>query len=153
VLEAELVNPFLESALAFLKNELNVEVTRGELSLKSSKLTRDEINVVISVTGDAQGTVVYSMSERTAKRVAAMLIGEHVPVFDEMAESAIAEMGNIIAGQATIGLEERGLNCRLSPPTIIAGKGAMISTKDAQGLVIPLKLAFGSLEICVALTH
>ncbi len=150
---AGLVNPFLESAYSFLKKELSAEVTRGQLRLEESRATSGEVNVAIGVTGDAEGIVIYSMSERTAKAMATAMIGESVPVFEKLAESAIAEMGNIITGQAAIGLEECGYVCKLSPPTLISGKGVVISTLDIQRLIIPLETPLGYLEICVALRY
>lgn len=153
MLKAALVNPFLESAYGFLQKELNMQVARGQLRLEASKATSNEVNVVLGVTGDAEGTVIYGMSERTAKAIATSLIGEAVPIFDELAESAIAEMGNIITGRAAAGLEEHGYRCRLSPPTIITGKGVVISTLDIQRLVIPIELSIGLLEISVALRY
>lgn len=153
MLKAGLVNPFLESAYRFLQDELKVEVTRGQLRLESSKATSGEVNVAIGVAGEAEGIVLYSMSEKAAKQIAAILIGEPVPVFQELAESAIAEMGNIITGQAAAGLEGYGYQCNLTPPTIIAGKGVVISTVDIQRLVIPLELSVGYMEISVALRY
>ncbi len=150
MLKAGLVNPFLESAYRFLQDELKVEVTRGQLRLESSKATSGEVNVAIGVAGEAEGIVLYSMSEKAAKQIAAILIGEPVPVFQELAESAIAEMGNIITGQAAAGLEGYGYQCNLTPPTWpVAGKGVVISTVDIQRLVIPLELSVGYMEISV----
>ncbi len=151
--KATLVNPFLESAYGFIQDVLNTEVNRGQLRLEQSKTTSGEINVAIGVTGDAEGIVIYCMSERTAKGVAAEMIGAPVPVFDSLAESAIGEMGNIITGQAATGLEAQGYKCRLSPPTLITGKGVMISTLDIERLVIPLELLLGRIEILVALRY
>ncbi len=151
--KASLVNPFLESAYAFVQNELSIEVNRGQLRLEQFKATSGEINVAVGVTGDAEGIVIYSMSEKTAKGVAAEMIGSPVPVFDSLAESAIGEMGNIITGQAASGLERQGYRCRLAPPTIITGRGVMISTLDIQRLVIPLELPLGHVEISVALRY
>ena len=148
---AALVNPFLESALTFLKQELNTEVNRGQLRLEASRSTSGEVSVAIGVTGDAEGIVIYSMAERTAKAMASAMIGEPVPMFDELAESAIAEMGNIITGRAAIGLEECGYVCKLSPPTLVSGAGVVISTLDIQRLIIPLEMPLGYLEISVAL--
>lgn len=153
MLKVGLVNPFIVSAYKFLQEEVGMEVTRGQLRLESSKATSGEANVALGVTGDAEGNVIYSMSERTAKAISAALIGEPVPVFDDLAESAIAEMGNVITGQATVGLEEHGYMCKLSPPTIIAGRGVIISTVDIQRLVIPIELPLGSIEISVALRY
>ena len=151
--KAGLVNPFLDAAYKFLQNELNMEVTRGQLRLESSKATSGEVNVALGVAGDAEGTVIYSMSEKTAKAISASLLNEPVPMFNELAESSIAEMGNIITGQAAAGLEEHGYVCKLTPPTIIAGKGVMISTVDIQKLVIPIELPVGCIEISVALRY
>lgn len=153
MLKAGLVNPFLESAYKFLQKEINMEVTRGQLRLEASKATSGEVNVALGVAGDAEGIVLYSMSEKTAKAIAAALLGEPVPMFNELAESSIAEMGNIITGQAAAGLEEHGYVCKLTPPTIIAGKGVMISTVDIQRLVIPIELPVGFIEISVALRY
>jgi chemotaxis protein CheX len=153
VFKANLINPFLDAAYKFLQNELNMEVTRGQLRLESSKATSGEVNVAIGVAGDAEGTVLYSMSEKTAKAIASTLLTEPVPMFNELAESSIAEMGNIITGQAAAGLEEHGYMCKLTPPTIIAGKGVMISTVDIQRLVIPIELPVGYIEISVALRY
>ncbi len=153
MLKAGFVNPFLEAAYKFLQDELKVEITRGQLRLDSGKATSGEVNVAIGVTGEAKGVVLYSMSEKTAKQIASILIGEPVPLFQELAQSAIAEMGNIITGQAAGGLEAQGFECNLTPPTIITGKGVMISTMDIQRLVIPLELSAGFMEISVALRN
>jgi chemotaxis protein CheX len=153
MLKAGLVNPFVESAYKFLQEEVNMEVTRGQLRLETSKATSGEINVALGVAGDAEGIVIYSMSEKTAKAIASALLDDVVPVFNELAESSIAEMGNIITGQAAAGLEEHGYTCKLTPPTIIAGKGVMISTVDIQRLVIPIELPVGLIEISVALRY
>lgn len=152
-MKASLVNPFVEAAYKFLQEELNMEVTRGQLRLESSKATSGEVNVALGVTGDAEGIVIYSMSEKTAKAIASTLLNEPVPMFSELAESSIAEMGNIITGQAAAGLEEHGYVCKLTPPTIIGGKGVMISTVDIQRLVIPIELPVGYIEISVALRY
>ncbi|MGI6667549.1 MAG: chemotaxis protein CheX [Bacillota bacterium] len=153
MLKAGLVNPFVQSAYTFLQDEINMEVTRGQLRLESSKSTSGEVNVAVGVAGDAEGIVLYSMSEKTAKAIAAALLNEAVPVFNQLAESSIAEMGNIITGQAAAGLEEHGYVCKLTPPTIIGGKGVMISTVDIQRLVIPIELPAGLIEISVALRY
>ncbi len=153
MLKAGLVNPFLESAVKFLHAELGLEVNRGQLKMESSASTSGEINVVLGVAGEAEGIVIYSMSEKTAKTIASLLIGEPVPVFSQLAESAIAEMGNIITGQAAAGLEAHGFQASLTPPTIIAGKGVMISTVDIQRLLIPLETPSGSMQIAVALRY
>jgi adenylosuccinate lyase len=64
------------------------------------------------------------------------------------ADAILVLMRNIAAG-----LEVHGYICKLTPPTIIAGKGVMISTVDIQKLVIPIELPVGYIEISVALRY
>ncbi|QUL99181.1 MAG: chemotaxis protein CheX [Candidatus Fermentithermobacillus carboniphilus] len=149
---ADLVNPFLQGAVEFFKSELNTCIDRGKLRLEASRATPQQVNIIVAVTGDAEGLVLYSMTERTAKNIASTMTGSPVPVFDELAESALAEMGNIITGQAAAGLEKMGFTCRISPPALVYGEGTIISTVDIKRLVVPIRIeSLGDLDISIAL--
>ena len=101
--------------------------------------------MAIGVTGDARE---YCDLFLAGQGQAMAMIGEPVPMFDELAE-AIAEMGTS-SGRAAIGLK-CGYVCKLSPPTLVSGAGVVISTLDIQRLIIPLEMPLGYLEISVAL--
>jgi chemotaxis protein CheX len=152
VLRAELVNPFVEGAIVFFKHEMGIDISRDKPTIESCHSTPGDVTVLTGVTGDTEGIVLYSMNSRTAKNIASELIGSPVPLYDQMAESALAEMGNIITGQAAARLEQMGYTCKLSPPALITGEGALISAVNLNMLVIPLVLGnLGSLSIYVAL--
>ncbi|MFO7172347.1 MAG: chemotaxis protein CheX [Bacillota bacterium] len=150
-MKAEFVNPFVSAAYRVLQTETRTEVTKGQVTLEDSPLVSDEVTVLIGVVGRAQGLVLYGMSERTAKGIVGAMIGEAVPVFDAMAESAIAELGNVITGLASGELERAGYPCKIAPPSVVVGKGTSISTLSIKRLVIPLYTKFGELQVHVAL--
>lgn len=152
MLKAELINPFVEGAIVFFKHELGIDIVRGEPRIESCHSTPEQINVLIGVTGEAEGMVLYSMTQRSAKSIASAMVKSPVPLYDQLAESALGEMGNIITGQAASRLEELGYICKLSPPVLISGEGTIISAIDIDMLVIPLDLhELGRLDIYVAL--
>ncbi|MGI6621250.1 MAG: chemotaxis protein CheX [Bacillota bacterium] len=152
MLKAEFINPFVEGAIVFFKHEMGIEIARNKPSIESCHSTPEDVTVLTGVTGDTEGIVLYSMNSRTAKNIASELIGNPVPLYDQMAESALAEMGNIITGQAAARLESLGYTCKLSPPALITGEGALISAVSLNMLVIPLVLGnLGKLSIYVAL--
>jgi chemotaxis protein CheX len=152
VLKAELINPFVEGALVFFRQEMGIDISRDKPGIESWHATPEEVTVLIGVAGDTEGIVLYSMNTRTAKSIASELIGSPVPLYDKMAESALAEMGNIITGQAAVRLERIGYSCKLSPPALITGEGTLISAVNLNMLVIPLVLGnVGNLSIYVAL--
>ncbi len=150
-MKVDFINPFISAALDVVKSTINCDLVRGQLRLETSKVASNDVTVVVGVTGDAEGIVLYGMTERTAKALAAQLLDQRVPVFDALAESAVAELGNMIAGSATVELEKHDYSCRLTPPTLLHGRGTLISVVDIHRLVIPLTSEHGTIEISVAL--
>lgn len=150
-MRVDLINPFITAAFDVVKNTIGCDLTRGQLRLETSKIASNDVTVVIGVTGDAEGIVLYGMTERTAKALATVMLDQRVPVFDALAESAVAELGNMIAGAATIGLEQQSYICRLTPPTLLHGRGTLISVIDINRLVIPVTCEHGVIEISVAM--
>ena len=150
-MKAEFVNPFLKAAYNVLQQEARCEVNRGPVTMQESALASDEVTVLIGVTGKIQGVVMYCMSERTAKSLVSAMTGDITPVFDKMVESAVAEMGNVITGVASTLLEKQGYNCTISPPSVISGRGVVISTLSIKRLVIPAETPLGTVTIHVAL--
>ena len=150
-MKVDFVNPFIVAAVEVVKNSVNCALERQALRLESSKVASNDVTVVVGVTGDVEGVVLYGMSERTAKNLAAAMLEQRVPVFDSLAESAVAELGNMIAGSATMGLESQGYSCRLTPPTLLFGRGTLISIIDINRLVIPMASPHGTIEISLAL--
>ena len=62
----------------------------------------------------------------------------------------MAELGNIITGNAAIGLSENGFNCILTPPTLLTGKELIVTTFTPV-LNIPFSTDFGMVTVHVAL--
>jgi len=151
-MKVEFILPFVKGAVDVLKAEANADVEKGTLSIEESSMTtQEDVTVLIGVTGQLQGVVMYSLSERTARNLVSTMLNERIPVFNDMVESAIAEMGNVISGIASAELEAAGYICKIAPPTMIQGRGVIISTINIKRLVIPLGTPLGELKISVAL--
>jgi chemotaxis protein CheX len=149
--KAEFVNPFVTSAFNVLQTETKSEVIKGNVTLQDTPLVSDEVTVLIGVVGRAQGLVLYGMSEKTAKGIVSTMTGEHIAVFDALAESAVAELGNVITGLASGELERAGYPCKIAPPSVVVGKNTSISTLSIKRLVIPLSTRHGDMTVHVAL--
>ncbi|MAG36195.1 MAG: chemotaxis protein CheX [Dehalococcoidia bacterium] len=150
-MKAALANPFLAAAIEVVEQETGIEVKRGDLTVRKSRMAGHDVTVLIAVTGAAEGVVLYGMAEDTAKGLVGAILGEPCEEFDEMAASGIAELGNVITGRASHLLEEAGLTSTISPPSIIRGSSTEVSTLDLPRLVIPLETFVGRIQIDVAL--
>ncbi len=146
----ELVGPFIEAAARVISQECGETVTRGQLHRVRSPQTNNDISALIAITGGVAGLVIYSLSEQTALGFASKMIGEPVTELDALAQSAIAELANMITGQAGIALEKNGFPSDMSPPVLLLGKGSSIATLNLTRLVVPLVVSFGQFTIDIA---
>jgi chemotaxis protein CheX len=150
-MRAEFINPFLQAATEVLESELGSTPQRGSIGLQRSAYTSDDVTAVVAVTGEVAGMVMFAMTEHTARAMVSRMMGQDFPEFDALAQSGIAEIGNVITGRAAILLAEAGYPSELAPPMLLVGRNTMISTLDVQRLVIPLETELGKIEIQVAL--
>jgi chemotaxis protein CheX len=149
--KVEFINPFVKAAIDVLKSELGSEIERGRLRVESSQSSNQDVSVMIGVTGAAQGFVLYSMTSVTARGIVGKMMGQPFEEFDALAQSGIAEMGNVITGLASRGLSETGYICNITPPTLITGSNTTIGMVDIPRLALPLTTACGEIEIHLAL--
>src|SRR3954447_1465647 len=150
-MRAEVINPFLQATNEVLESELGAPPTRGQIGLQRSAYTSDEVTAVVAVTGNVAGMVLFAMSEATARGVVSKMMGQDFDEFDALAQSGIAEVGNVITGRAAVLLADAGFPSDLAPPMLLVGRGTLISTLDVQRLVIPVETEFGRIEVQVAL--
>ena len=150
-MNVKFMNPFVEAANEVLKAECQLTATKGNISLQKSALTTEEITVMISLIGEVQGVVLYSLSTATALKLVASVLGQEFPEFDSLAQSGIAELGNVISGRATIKLSQAGYTANISPPTLVLGKGVTLSTLDFARIVVPLYIDGGEIMVHLAL--
>ncbi len=150
-MKVEFVNPFIQAASEVLETELGGETMRGSLRMQKSAVTTDEVTALLGVTGAIAGVVLYSMSEATAKGIVSRMLGQEFAEFDELAQSGIGELGNVITGRAGVLLAEAGFPSNITPPALVVGKNTMVTTLDLNRLVFPLETEVGMLEIQVVL--
>jgi chemotaxis protein CheX len=67
-----------------------------------------------------------------------------------MAQSAIAELGNMITGNAIVGIEERYPDVELKPPVLFIGKKIIISSAERTRLNVYLDSEVGTIEVGIS---
>jgi len=151
-MKVEYVSPFVEAAVKVMTALLQVTPERGTLSARPQVFTTQQVNIICGITGDVEGQVIFGMSIVAADRIASRMLGSPVVTFDQLAASAIAELGNMISGNSMTLLHGQGFTCDITPPTIIKGSNVKISTLDIPALVIPMRLKdIGEFEINVSI--
>ena len=149
-MRVEYINPFVEAAYNVLKEVLNAEISRGELYLKATSQPVLGVAAIIGLTGDVEGRVLLDMSMETAVDVASAMNEEKLADLNPLGKATIAELANMITGQAVTKLEELGFSFDLSPPSLITGDNMVVTDTGVEALIVPLQLPQGKIEINVA---
>lgn len=150
-MKVQYVNPFVEASFSVIEMTMGTKPQKGQLAARPAVFTSQQCNVITGVTGQIEGQVIYGMSLVMADKVASQMLGQPIHTFDQLAASAIAELGNMITGNAMSLLAEAGYACDITPPSIIRGTNVKISTLDIPALVVPICLDFGEIEITISL--
>jgi len=150
-MRVQLVNRYAQSALNVISKETGMPVSRGSDIVEGNPYTTEDVTAVIGVSGMLRGSIYLSMSEPTAIKLISSIIGQDVDELDDLGQSGIAEMANVIAGAAGINLAEEGIATTINPPLVLVGRGARLSTVEIQRLVVVLTTSHGDVRLHVAL--
>lgn len=146
------INPFIESTLRSLDMMAGIKAERGGLEIKEDLITTYDISSIIGLTGETSGSIIISMPEKLACKVASNMLMEEIGTLNRNVEDAIGEIGNIVVGDARRALIQDGHQLNISIPTVVIGSGHKISRSgDVPCIAIPFSTSFGDFEVNVGL--
>ena len=91
------------------------------------------------------------MSEDTAKFIASkMMMGMPVDELNDMAQSAISELSNMLTANEATNLTALGMEVDISTPSLTVGKDFQIKISNAQYLAVNMDLGGKVLELDIA---
>ncbi len=147
-IRAEQINPFLMSARSVMQTVCGVDIKFGKIEKTDFKLDGDPMLIMLGITGELSGQACFVMSIEIAKKIASkMMMGMPVEEFDDMARSAISELGNMVMGNAATILSNNNVLIDITPPTIITGTTS-IQSPDSTMFKVPLLYEDYSVMLC-----
>jgi chemotaxis protein CheX len=153
-MDVKMINPFIE-AISHIMPQLGFQsVTKGKLSVGDQFVESKGVTILVGLTDDARGNIAYNMTEETAKNIAStMMMGMPVNEMDEMAQSAISEMTNMITGNAATNFEKMGLRVDISPPSLVVGQKFKAKVSSNKYLVVELMIDSNLVELNVGVEN
>lgn len=144
-MDARFINPVIDAFREILPQLGFADIQRGKLSMGSNSVESLGVTVIIGMTKDLRGSVAYNMSEATAMTIASTMMGG-MPVnqFDELPQSAISELVNMVTANSAIRFEQMGMQVDISPPSLVVGNDFRARLLQEKFLVIEM-LADGNL--------
>ncbi|MGL4388312.1 MAG: chemotaxis protein CheX [Brevinema sp.] len=145
------INPFVEATFEIMSEILHSPVKRGQLHLKKVGENMYDISIIIGVTGNVAGRIIFGMEESTAVKLSEKLNDDTFDSLNELVCSTVSEISNMITGRAVTKLAKENLAFNFSAPTLIIGdKIAVVDTHGVEALVIPIDTGYGMIFINIA---
>lgn len=137
-LNADHINPFLMASTKVLKDMCFIEAKIAKPYIKDPVFLENTLVIFIGITGVMRGQVMIAFEDHVACDIASKMIMMPVTEMDELAKSAICELGNMILGNTATIFSTKGIDIDITPPTV--GNGTMkFSNNYAQNICVPLE--------------
>lgn len=150
-MKAEYINSFYRATLDIFRTMLDLEPQRGQLSIIEEMVAGKEANVIIGITGDLSGSVMFSFTKKMTLDMVEIMSGMQMDKLDSFVTSALGEVTNIISGTAATYLSMHNIICDIVPPQIIIGLNQSLSMATEKALVLPLKTAIGEFDMIISI--
>lgn len=114
------------------------------------KLSASGVAVLVGITGQYSGRMIFDMSADTAKNLANRLLKQEIEDLDRI-HDVVAEFANIVAGNAISKLnkEFRGAFLRVSPPGTFAGEKFTLISPNLEFHKWLVETTFGKMQLSV----
>lgn len=145
MVKAEHVNPFILSVCKVVKDVCRMDLKIGKPGLKAEEYSDDASIIELGIVGGLSGKVILNMEHPTALEIISKMMMMPVNTIDEIGQSAISELGNMIAGNAATVFANNNILIDITPPGYYDG-----SEYQGQGnemLSIPFRSDAGSISV------
>lgn len=138
------VTDILNGTIESVKAVLPFEATIDKPSLFTQPFTQHSVGVLIGMTGDVRGRIIIDGDEHIFGKIGEAMFG--MVLEGEMLESFAGELGNMIAGNLSTTIAQKGFEMDITPPTVLVGQTKVYGFEKAFRL--PIHIAnIGTLEI------
>jgi chemotaxis protein CheX len=145
------VNPFIESFTTVMPQLGFTDVYRGNLSMKDQEILYSGVIILVGMVGMIKGNVAFCIHTENAKKIAStMMMGMDVDELDELSQSALSELSNMLTANAATIFSESGIIVDISTPNLLYGDNISVRMSAKQVLCVELLSDKIPIEINIA---
>jgi chemotaxis protein CheX len=135
-----IANAFVDSTIGIVQDITGFSFTAGQPSPKSQLDPGENVMILIGITGNIRGNAIVNMTSAAALQIAgAMMMDPELSEIDEMAQSALCELCNMVVGNAVTVLSQSDIVMDITPPTVLTGQNIHYRVDKAEITCVPLR--------------
>lgn len=145
------INPVLEAFMTVLPQLGLADVQRKGVSLKGRYIESPGVMIIVGIVGDIKGNIIYGLTLDDAKKIAStMMMGMPVNEFDELAQSAISELTNMLTANVATNFSKDNIIINISTPTLMHGEFTANASAE-QVLCVEMGVNDNSIQVYISL--
>lgn len=144
------INPFIKASRAVIGATLGEQADIGRPSIAPIEFEQDSEVILIGITGEVRGLIFLGFSKEVACKVAGRMIQFEINEIDDLARSALAELGNMIMGNTATIFSQEKIMVDITPPTVAKGN-MKFDTKEVEHILVPIILGDSTIEMHIAI--
>lgn len=150
-MDAELVNPFVEAAVHVLETTASTTAAARKPYLKRELPEKGVISGVIELSGDFDGVIAISFSEKLILSVVSAMFGEEMTEVNDEIKDAVGEITNMISGKVNTKMTELGKSLKAKLSTVLMGMPHTVQfIADRPVIAMPYHTVHGDFTIEVS---
>ena len=123
----------------------------GKPAVTKGEYPEDTSIIKLGLKGNLTGEVILNIMHPTALQIVSKMIMMPVDTIDEMGQSAMSELGNMIAGNAATVFANNNIMIDITPPNYYLGSGFQSGAKELFS--VPFTCDAGDLSIDVFISE
>lgn len=135
-INVEYINPLLKASVKVIQDACRMDVTIGKPSVAQAAFTDDELLILMGITGEMKGQAILDFPNPAALKIASAMCMMELPQLDELAQSALCELCNMIMGNTATLYSLGGISIDITPPTLCMGN-VTFNSSYAANICIP----------------
>ena len=135
-INVEYINPLLKASVKVIQDACRMDVTIGKPSIAQASFTDDELLILMGITGEMKGQAILDFPNASALKIASAMCMMELPQLDELAQSALCELCNMVMGNTATLYSLGGISIDITPPTLCMGN-VTFNSSYAANICIP----------------
>ena len=148
-MDVNYINPFLKALQYVMQMVFGIQPEFGKVYLKKAPFQGYTVN--LKVNGEVDGVFALVMNGNTAKKIVTKMLGQEIEQMNDMAISAISELGNMIIENACTLYYQKGLHINIFTPEVVVGETEDFKKPAVICVPIQLNNELGNLNVAIAM--
>ncbi|MCL2165103.1 MAG: chemotaxis protein CheX [Oscillospiraceae bacterium] len=146
------INPFIEASQVVIKQAANYQVRLGKVFVRSKPYEIGCPLIEVGLIGEIDGKAILCIPLQIALFIISqMMMGMEVTKIDEIGQSALKELANMVMGNTATILYNKGIGIDISTPKMMYGDGNLSTPRGMKTVSIPMILDdLGAIELDIS---